>query len=576
MKRFLLVLVVAAAAAFAIWFGMRGKSLTLASKAAVTSLLPRDTVALLHVPDFNRTRDQWHDSDAYKLWREPAVQAFMERPLGKLSGAGAAREQMQDLGTLGVRDAFIALTGVENGQPKIAAGFQFNGNATDAEKVIGKWRARLEQGTTPVTRTQVDYQRHHIEVATQETVSVASAYDGEWFLAANDVEVLKALLDRVDGRSKDAATTLHNDETYIAASKHLPAGYAVSAYARIDHCVDLLLARMPDAVNTPQFATLRQIKTFAAASTFENGKVRDVLFVGRPKGDEISPLTRGSLNLATANAFLYAATFAQFPKQLAVPPAPGSGAAPTLSPAVQGLAAKFAANGITAEEWAAAFGTEGSMVGDWPETNRAPTLLASIPVKDPARANNLIAAITRVADEDRPWTATSKDGVQYYTLPPANPMLPIAPTIGISQKLLIAGLDPSAVEAAIQRSGSANSELAGSTIFKTAEGRVPEPTTLFAYVDTAMFYTRLDAALRPMLIMGAAFVPGIAETVDLDKLPPAEVITRHLSPLVISQNYREDGYVTESVGPVSFYQAAIALGGASGALAAMYQHKLQP
>jgi hypothetical protein len=42
---------------------------------------------------------------------------------------------------------------------------------------------------------------------------------------------------------------------------------------------------------------------------------------------------------------------------------------------------------------------------------------------------------------------------------------------------------------------------------------------------------------------------------------------------VISQNYRDDGYVTESVGPLSFYQAFVGIGGVSGAAAALYQQK---
>jgi hypothetical protein len=112
--------------------------------------------------------------------------------------------------------------------------------------------------------------------------------------------------------------------------------------------------------------------------------------------------------------------------------------------------------------------------------------------------------------------------------------------------------------------------------FKAAEALVPKPTNAFTFVDTALLYGRLDAALRPMLVMAAAFAPGIANAVDLNKLPAPEVITKHLSPIVMSQIYQNDGYVTESVGPVSMYQAILGIAGASGAAAALYQRQFVP
>ena len=66
-----------------------------------------------------------------------------------------------------------------------------------------------------------------------------------------------------------------------------------------------------------------------------------------------------------------------------------------------------------------------------------------------------------------------------------------------------------------------------------------------------------------MLFMGAAFLPAIAETVDFSKLPAPEVITKHLSPIVMSQSYDGDGYIAESVGPVTVYQTVIGAGGSA-------------
>jgi hypothetical protein len=75
----------------------------------------------------------------------------------------------------------------------------------------------------------------------------------------------------------------------------------------------------------------------------------------------------------------------------------------------------------------------------------------------------------------------------------------------------------------------------------------------------ALLYSRLDASLHPMLLMAAAFMPAVGGSVDATKLPSAEIIIKHLSPIVSSQRYDRDGYVAESVGPITLDQSAIGL-----------------
>src|SRR5947207_4262605 len=133
---------------------------------------------------------------------------------------------------------------------------------------------------------------------------------------------------------------------------------------------------------------------------------------------------------------------------------------------------------------------------------------------------------------------------------PAAPFA-ITPTIALSNQLLIAGLDSASVESAISRSTKASGALADSSAYRLAERAVSAPTSAFIYIDTALLYSRLDAALRPMLLMSAAFMPAISDYVDVGKLPPPEIVMKHLSPIVSSQRYETDGYVTESTGPVT-------------------------
>ena len=174
------------------------------------------------------------------------------------------------------------------------------------------------------------------------------------------------------------------------------------------------------------------------------------------------------------------------------------------------------------------------------------------------KANKIIESFTR-ADEGAIWTQTEKDGVRYLSKQSAATLVAIAPTIALSDRILIAGFNPVSVEEAVKRSGGSSSELVDSQTYKAAERLLPAPTNFFSYVDTALLYSRLDASLRPMLLMAAAFMPAIARSVDLGKIPSPDVITKHLSPIVSSQRYDRDGYVAESLGPITLDQAAIGI-----------------
>src|SRR5260370_25321112 len=51
-----------------------------------------------------------------------------------------------------------------------------------------------------------------------------------------------------------------------------------------------------------------QIHSICAATRFDKGKIRDVLFVGMPKAQSNQKLTQSSLALGTSETFLYLAT----------------------------------------------------------------------------------------------------------------------------------------------------------------------------------------------------------------------------------------------------------------------------
>jgi hypothetical protein len=558
MRRLIFLIIALAAAAFGGWYYWKVSQRI--SSAPVSALLPRETILLVHMPDFNRTRDQWHDCDIYKLYREPAVQDFLTKPLGNVPTPKAFGAQtLRDIEQLDPKHAFIALISVQSNNPKFVGGFQFRGNEQDAERIIGKWRSGLLEQVPNAKREKVQYQRHDIDIVATAALSLATTYARPWFFAATDVEDLKALLDRVDHRANNANATLDSDAAYQQAVSHRPSSYAAFFYLQPKMFSERLAALRAATRSSPapgETTMLEKMRCIAGSMRFENGKIHDALYLGMPKLEQDGTITRSSLSLGTKATFFYLSLLLNLSDKVDVLNQVSALAGAKIFQSLSD-------SGITADDWKGAFGLELESLADWPSDAHWPSLLLTLPVTDTSKVGRIVEAFTR-ADDDAAWMKSEKDDVRYFTKQSVASLVAITPTIAVSNRVLIAGLNPISVEEAVKRSGAKSSELSDSATYKAAARLVPEPTNFFAYVDVPLLYSRLDASLRPMLLMAAAFMPAVAGSVDVSKLPPAEVITKHLSPIVSSQRYDRDGYVAESVGSITLDEAAIGIAVLSG------------
>ena len=86
MKRFLLVILLGAIAALTAYYIVRQHPAALPS--TIANLLPADTALFIHIPDAEKNRDAWHRTDLYQLYREPAVQDFLQKPKSRLPEKG--------------------------------------------------------------------------------------------------------------------------------------------------------------------------------------------------------------------------------------------------------------------------------------------------------------------------------------------------------------------------------------------------------------------------------------------------------------------------------------------------------
>src|SRR5215467_10346577 len=308
MKRILLVLIALAIAASAGWYYWNLSQKI--SSAPVAALLPRETIFVAQLPDFNRAYDEWLRCDIYQLYREPAVQDFLRKPLSNVPKSDVVSQTVREIEQLAPQNAFVALTSIENNNPKIVGGFRFRGSQQEAERIIGRWRSALMGQNSNLKHEKVQYQRHEIEVMKAAPFSVATAYDPPWFFAATDVPELQALLDHADHRGKSPDNRLENDDAYRAAISHRPSNYVAFFYLQPKAFSQRLAALRAAVGSTPapgEGAMIEKMHCIAGSMRFDNGKIHDVLFLGMPKLEQGTALTRSSVSLGTKDTFLYLA-----------------------------------------------------------------------------------------------------------------------------------------------------------------------------------------------------------------------------------------------------------------------------
>ena len=566
MRKLQLLILAAAVAAGIIWWGFYRTHHT--SSLGVASLLPKETLALVHLPDFNRSRSDWHRTDLYQLWMEPAVQDFLAKPRENIPTHGRIGQTADEISTLEMKDAFFAVLSIEASAWKWDGGFRCTGDTEKAAKLVEEWRTRILAGEPDLKHETTDYQGRKIHNDSAGLIQIWTVWAGPWFFFANDFQNLKALLDRADNRVKDPGTALSADETFLAASKHMSASYAALVFGRIAPLTQKL-APAEESDGADKLSILRQIRSFGATMAFDGGRIREAVFVGMPKTAELGTLTRASLPIASKDTFFYATSLVDLRKEMEPGwQTPGLGWLGGLRTITDSLSS----NGVTLEEWKSAFGSEVGLIGSWGPNSQWPSIVAAMPVHDPVKANRIVTIVAESNSGDVRWRHREKEGAHYYSSDSGLPLFSFSPTIGLSDRMLVIGPDIGSVEAAVKH-GAGVSELAATRNFQNAERAVPTAQQAFVYLDPALVYTRFDASLRPLLAMGAAFLPSLSDTIDVGKLPPSEIVSRHLGPTVMSQSYRGDGYVAESIGSVPLFQTIIGAVTATTAASALYQQQ---
>src|SRR5947209_4607902 len=178
------------------------------------ALLPGGTLLLVEAVDLPRTAIRWQKTELNQLWQEPEVQAFFAKPLATFPPFQQAGRLRKELVELWPRQAFVAVVSMDGTTPKMLAGFSFLGHAQIAEPWLAAARRTMKEAHPAGQAELILHGKTEIATYTDHELVFAEATHAGWHLAANDLALLQAALDRLDAPKEKRAPGLADGPDY--------------------------------------------------------------------------------------------------------------------------------------------------------------------------------------------------------------------------------------------------------------------------------------------------------------------------------------------------------------------------
>jgi hypothetical protein len=532
----------------------------------VRDFLPAETVFLLHVPNAETTLRRWKSTALAAMGDEPEVRSFLAKPRAALLENEMFAEGVKAWMRVVPNEGFVALATLTDAAPKGVAGLRFAGSQDRLMELHARLKRKINRRFPQAQTHLLTHGASDLEVLTLGAVTVASAFRYPWFFVANDVELLKGTLDRCDGKTGMAAGSLRANPLFDQATLPLPKDPDVRVFGQLGAVFEALAESERPGVapfDAHCWELLRKKKAFAGSTKLEGKRFRDSFFVFEPGRVSESGLEQRALSLSSSSTLLY--WVFQIGDSLRWP-SMGRGGIPFWARRFSGFGKALADRGFSAEDLDRVFGPELGVFVEWPAESNRPVLTLALELRDRDRARGLLDSMTGQEVGAGRWGREQRGDTWVYTAPTA-PGLPLAsPVLGLMDGFLLFSLSDQAADWPMNRLKARHQGLASTRAFEDAARWVVPPSGAYGYLDLRGAFERTYGTFRPFLGMALALAPETAGYVDASKLPGAEPIARHLSPVVFSSSTTEDGTFIESVGPVTLSQ--LFFGAAVGGLVA--------
>jgi hypothetical protein len=233
----------------------------------------------------------------------------------------------------------------------------------------------------------------------------------------------------------------------------------------------------------------------------------------------------------------------------------------------------LAAKNLQWGDLSVAFGPELGAVVDWGQKDLQPSALFAVDVRDAAKARSFVDVFTGTTPGTPAWGRKEENGVTIFQSPQGEGLLPISPVLALTDKFLVFGFSPQAVQMGLDRLKNGQAAITRSPAYADALKEVTAPTSGFGYLDTKTFVERSYATLSSVAMVWFMMNPDLG--LDAGKLPSATTVSRHLQPSIYSQSVTPEGTLIESTGTLTFNQVLVAaIGGSVAAAFPMIQNSL--
>lgn len=563
MKRYgVIALILTAMLVVAFW---RLNQVPPAPKAA--DLLPGSTVLYLECPDFNRIRSELPRTAAYALWQEPQVQVFAQSlQRSFLETLGASKKQ-QRIGALSFLDpakgeVFFAVTDLSAQSRfgfKAVLGLDVQQNFLATRMALAYRELRMRSWN----RNARFYTKEHRGIryrvwALTPQFRLHHVFLNSLLVYSLDEDTLCGLIDRFTGAVPKNFTPLRATPEYQNAMSHLRPTPQFVAYLN-----PTLLPK-----SWPVSRWLSRADVIALGTTFLDDQIRDVIYsayftpqVAPP------PLTRfQTIVLTTPHTTFYRVgnadwktIYREFTEILT------KSDNPSLSPLPNRLERSLRHNGIRPDEDIFHFlGPETALLANWRQGARLPDVALAVELRNPEQVRlRLDVAMTALKDAmlsvDRPtpWDITQFHGETLHTLRLNTGA--IAPTYFTTDKFLVLTSTPDCARELINQLKELVPTLAMNPDYQQTMKRLPAHLSTCTYGDPRAIVPPLLAHVQT----GLRICPN--QFVHADKLPGAEALTRHLSPIASTTLAKSHGRTTITISPLG-----VPLTTSLGALAAYF------
>ncbi len=512
-------------------------------------LLPSSTVFFLQCPDFDRLRVELPKTAAYALWREPQVQTFVQSLQRAFLDSLGAPKQQQRIGLPSFLETargevFFAVTDLSVpsrfGQKAVlGVDVQQNLLVTRLGLFYREFRMRA---WNPKARFYTQ-QRHGIRYRVWELTPrfrVYHAFLNSLLVYSLDEETLCALLDRFTGNVPKNFIPLRGAAEYQDAVRHLRPAPVLAVYVNP--------TLFPKTWGLSRW--LSRADAIALGTTFLDGQVRDLLYCAyfTPQTPP-PPLARlQTIVLTTPQTVFYHAAsadwetgyreWAEWLRQ---------SENPHLAEFPSRFEQALRRNDIRLLDDLFRFlGPETALLATWRQGARLPdlALVVALQPADPLRLR-LDVAMTALknaafpSEPSLPWDVTSFHGETLYTLRLSTTS--IAPTYFTTDRYLVIASSPDHARELIHQLKQLVPTLAMNPNYQHAMKRLPSRFSTTLYCDLRSIVPALWALDQTSL--------RIAPTpwVRPDKLPRAEVLTRHLSTVASTTLAETHGKTTVTI-----------------------------